>query len=229
VATLVTPLHPQVSITFDPFLYLPVPLPQKQKVLPVFYFAREPHSKPIKVRSKSLTSTLGYSTESGSPTPLTVSLLPQFLVSVSKENSSASEVLDSLSQSVHVKPENLRLTEVCLSFPSLLNIWTCVCTYSIDNVCSHWHLYTCEYVCDCINTGFVLLFEALLKLSVGLCNRGASVPSHHQALFFWWWILTALPSSDKEHELQDYPATCYGCASILLFSHFISNLHAGLP
>lgn len=46
----VPPLCPQVSITFDPFLYLPVPLPQKQKVLPVFYFAREPHSKPVKVR-----------------------------------------------------------------------------------------------------------------------------------------------------------------------------------
>ncbi|XP_075403454.1 ubiquitin carboxyl-terminal hydrolase 19 isoform X5 [Tenrec ecaudatus] len=80
---LVCPVCTKVSITFDPFLYLPVPLPQKQKVLPVFYFAREPHSKPIK-----------------------------FLVSVSKENSSASEVLDSLSQSVHVKPENLRLAEV---------------------------------------------------------------------------------------------------------------------
>ncbi|OWK02881.1 hypothetical protein Celaphus_00010507 [Cervus elaphus hippelaphus] len=79
---LVCPVCAKVSITFDPFLYLPVPLPQKQKVLPVFYFAREPHSKPIK-----------------------------FLVSVSKENSSASEVLDSLSQSVHVKPENLRLAE----------------------------------------------------------------------------------------------------------------------
>ena len=45
------PVPLQVSITFDPFLYLPVPLPQKQKVLPVFYFAREPHSKPIKVRT----------------------------------------------------------------------------------------------------------------------------------------------------------------------------------
>ncbi|XP_062056836.1 ubiquitin carboxyl-terminal hydrolase 19 isoform X16 [Lepus europaeus] len=80
---LVCPVCAKVSITFDPFLYLPVPLPQKQKVLPVFYFAREPHSKPVK-----------------------------FLVSVSKESSSASEVLDSLSQSVHVKPENLRLAEV---------------------------------------------------------------------------------------------------------------------
>lgn len=39
----------QVSITFDPFLYLPVPLPQKQKVLSVFYYAKEPHKKPIKV------------------------------------------------------------------------------------------------------------------------------------------------------------------------------------
>nr|XP_054406772.1 ubiquitin carboxyl-terminal hydrolase 19 isoform X32 [Pongo abelii] len=80
---LVCPVCAKVSITFDPFLYLPVPLPQKQKVLPVFYFAREPHSKPIK-----------------------------FLVSISKENSTASEVLDSLSQNVHVKPENLRLAEV---------------------------------------------------------------------------------------------------------------------
>lgn len=40
----------QVSITFDPFLYLPVPLPQKQKVLTVYYFAKEPHKKPIKVK-----------------------------------------------------------------------------------------------------------------------------------------------------------------------------------
>ncbi|MEJ1285810.1 ubiquitin specific peptidase 19 [Cricetulus griseus] len=46
---LVCPVCAKVSITFDPFLYLPVPLPQKQKVLPIFYFAREPHSKPIKV------------------------------------------------------------------------------------------------------------------------------------------------------------------------------------
>ena len=54
----VTPLAPvllsQVSITFDPFLYLPVPLPQKQKVLTVFYFAKEPHKKPVKVRGACL-------------------------------------------------------------------------------------------------------------------------------------------------------------------------------
>ncbi|XP_053705774.1 ubiquitin carboxyl-terminal hydrolase 19 isoform X1 [Synchiropus splendidus] len=80
---LVCPTCSKVSITFDPFLYLPVPLPQKQKVLSVFYFAKEPHKKPIK-----------------------------FLVSVSKENSCTAEVLESISRSVRVKPENLRLAEV---------------------------------------------------------------------------------------------------------------------
>uniref|UniRef100_A0A8C0HQZ3 Ubiquitin carboxyl-terminal hydrolase 19 n=1 Tax=Buteo japonicus TaxID=224669 RepID=A0A8C0HQZ3_9AVES len=80
---LVCPVCSKVSITFDPFLYLPVPLPQKQKVLTVYYFAKEPHKKPIK-----------------------------FLVSISKENSSAMEVLDSVAHSVRVKPENLRLAEV---------------------------------------------------------------------------------------------------------------------
>ncbi|XP_053576788.1 ubiquitin carboxyl-terminal hydrolase 19 isoform X2 [Bombina bombina] len=80
---LVCPVCSKVSITFDPFLYLPVPLPQKQKVLTVYYFAKEPHRKPIK-----------------------------FLVSISKDNSSAAEVLESISQSVRVKAENLKLAEV---------------------------------------------------------------------------------------------------------------------
>uniref|UniRef100_A0A671Q0T7 ubiquitinyl hydrolase 1 n=1 Tax=Sinocyclocheilus anshuiensis TaxID=1608454 RepID=A0A671Q0T7_9TELE len=80
---LVCPVCSKVSITFDPFLYLPVPLPQKQKVLTVFYFAKDPHKKPVK-----------------------------FLVSVSKVNSSTTEVLESISRSVRNKPENLRLAEV---------------------------------------------------------------------------------------------------------------------
>uniref|UniRef100_A0A8C0HEW2 ubiquitinyl hydrolase 1 n=1 Tax=Chelonoidis abingdonii TaxID=106734 RepID=A0A8C0HEW2_CHEAB len=80
---LVCPVCSKVSITFDPFLYLPVPLPQKQKVLTVYYFAKEPHKKPVK-----------------------------FLVSISKENSSAVEVLESVAHSMRVKPENLRLAEV---------------------------------------------------------------------------------------------------------------------
>ncbi|XP_063797176.1 ubiquitin carboxyl-terminal hydrolase 19 isoform X3 [Pseudophryne corroboree] len=80
---LVCPVCAKVSITFDPFLYLPVPLPQKQKVLTVYYFAKEPHKKPVK-----------------------------FLVSISKENSNAADVLESISQSVRVKTENLKLAEV---------------------------------------------------------------------------------------------------------------------
>ncbi|XP_053156920.1 ubiquitin carboxyl-terminal hydrolase 19 isoform X2 [Hemicordylus capensis] len=80
---LVCPVCSKVSITFDPFLYLPVPLPQKQKVLTIYYFAKEPHKKPVK-----------------------------FLVSISKENSTAMEVLDSVSHSMRVNPENLRLAEV---------------------------------------------------------------------------------------------------------------------
>uniref|UniRef100_A0A667XDC3 ubiquitinyl hydrolase 1 n=1 Tax=Myripristis murdjan TaxID=586833 RepID=A0A667XDC3_9TELE len=49
----------------------------------LFYFAKEPHKKPIK-----------------------------FLCSVSKENSSTAEVLESISRNVRIKPENLRLAEV---------------------------------------------------------------------------------------------------------------------
>lgn len=44
-------------------------------------------------------------------------------MSVSKENSSASEVLDALAQRVHVQPENLRLTEVCPSFRAPCGRW----------------------------------------------------------------------------------------------------------
>ncbi|XP_043934426.1 ubiquitin carboxyl-terminal hydrolase 19 [Protopterus annectens] len=80
---LVCPTCAKVSITFDPFLYLPVPLPQKQKLLTVFYFAKEPHRKPTK-----------------------------FLVSVSKENATAADIIESISRSTRVNPENLCLTEV---------------------------------------------------------------------------------------------------------------------
>lgn len=49
----------------------------------------------------------------------------QFLVSISKENSSAMEVLDSVAHSVRVKPENLRLAEV-----RVLTGWSCGCPNS---------------------------------------------------------------------------------------------------
>uniref|UniRef100_UPI00398EBC02 ubiquitin carboxyl-terminal hydrolase 19 isoform X2 n=1 Tax=Pristiophorus japonicus TaxID=55135 RepID=UPI00398EBC02 len=80
---LVCPMCFKVSITFDPFLYLSVPLPQKQKLLTVYFFAKEPHKKPIKI-----------------------------LVSVSKENASATDIFDTISRNLKVKADTLRLAEV---------------------------------------------------------------------------------------------------------------------
>ncbi|XP_069798500.1 uncharacterized protein usp19 [Narcine bancroftii] len=80
---LVCPMCFKVSITFDPFLYLSVPLPQKQKLLTVFFFAKEPHMKPVKI-----------------------------LVSVSKENASATDIFDAVSRNMRVKIDTLRLAEV---------------------------------------------------------------------------------------------------------------------
>ncbi|XP_060095352.1 ubiquitin carboxyl-terminal hydrolase 19 isoform X2 [Heteronotia binoei] len=112
-STLVCPVCSKVSITFDPFLYLPVPLPQKQKVLTVYYFAKEPHKKPVK-----------------------------FLVSISKENSTAMEVLESISHSTRVNPENLRLAEV---------------------IKNHFHrMHLPSHSLDCVSpTDLLLCFEVL--------------------------------------------------------------------
>ncbi|XP_034028051.1 ubiquitin carboxyl-terminal hydrolase 19 isoform X2 [Thalassophryne amazonica] len=130
---LVCPTCCKVSITFDPFLYLPVPLPQKQKVLSVFYFAKEPHKKPVK-----------------------------FLVSVSKENSSTAEVLDSISKNVRVKPENLRLAEVgkCrfqrIFLPS----------HSLDTVSSSDMLFCFEVLSKDLAKERVFLFQVQQRLQV---------------------------------------------------------------
>lgn len=56
-------------------------------------------------------------------------------MSVSKENSSASEVLDALAQRVHVQPENLRLTEVGPSSRAP-NMWTRVLPASGLGTCT---------------------------------------------------------------------------------------------
>uniref|UniRef100_A0AAX7W6E3 ubiquitinyl hydrolase 1 n=1 Tax=Astatotilapia calliptera TaxID=8154 RepID=A0AAX7W6E3_ASTCA len=122
-----------VSITFDPFLYLPVPLPQKQKVLSVFYFAKEPHKKPIK-----------------------------FLVSVSKESSSTAEVLESISRSVRVKPENLRLAEVGKNrFQRMF-----LPTHSLDTVSSSDMLFCFEVLSKDLAKERVVLFKVQQKLQV---------------------------------------------------------------
>ncbi|XP_068452984.1 ubiquitin carboxyl-terminal hydrolase 19 isoform X2 [Clinocottus analis] len=130
---LVCPTCSKVSITFDPFLYLPVPLPQKQKVLSVFYFAKEPHKKPIK-----------------------------FLVSVSKENSSTTEVLDSISRNVRVKPENLRLAEVGKNrFQRMF-----LPTHSLDTVSSSDTLFCFEVLSKDMAKERVVLLRVQQRLQV---------------------------------------------------------------
>lgn len=130
---LVCPTCSKVSITFDPFLYLPVPLPQKQKVLSVFYFAKEPHKKPIK-----------------------------FLVSVSKENSSTAEVLESISRSVRVKPENLRLAEVGKSrFQRMF-----LSSHSLDTVSSSDMLFCFEVLSKDMAKERVVLLRVQQRLQV---------------------------------------------------------------
>ncbi|XP_054627537.1 ubiquitin carboxyl-terminal hydrolase 19-like [Dunckerocampus dactyliophorus] len=130
---LVCPTCSKVSITFDPFLYLPVPLPQKQKVLSVFYFAKEPHKKPIK-----------------------------FLVSVSKENSSTAEVLESISRSVRVKPENLRLAEVAKnSFQRMF-----LPSHSLDTVSSSDMLFCFEVLSKDMAKERVFLLRVQQRLQV---------------------------------------------------------------
>ncbi|GFO28835.1 ubiquitin carboxyl-terminal hydrolase 19, partial [Plakobranchus ocellatus] len=47
---LVCPRCGKVSITFDPFLYMSVPLPKKKKVIPVHFIWKESYKKPIKIR-----------------------------------------------------------------------------------------------------------------------------------------------------------------------------------
>ncbi|XP_029290902.1 LOW QUALITY PROTEIN: ubiquitin carboxyl-terminal hydrolase 19 [Cottoperca gobio] len=130
---LVCPTCSKVSITFDPFLYLPVPLPQKQKVLSVFYFAKEPHKKPIK-----------------------------FLVSVSKENSSTAEVLESISRNVRIKPENLRLAEVGKNRFQRMFLWS----HSLDTVSSSDILFCFEVLSKDMAKERVVLLRVQQRLQV---------------------------------------------------------------
>jgi len=41
----------QVSITFDPFLYLSLPMPKRQRLLPVTFMWRDAYKKPVRVGS----------------------------------------------------------------------------------------------------------------------------------------------------------------------------------
>lgn len=50
-STLVCPECNKVSVTFDPFCYLSVPLPvSKERVMEVFFVSLDPYAKPVQVR-----------------------------------------------------------------------------------------------------------------------------------------------------------------------------------
>ncbi|CAN0067815.1 unnamed protein product [Lampetra planeri] len=80
---LVCPVCGHVSITFDPFLYLPVPLPQRQRVLPVYFLPREPYRRPVKLS-----------------------------VRVRQVNAHGTEVIKFVAERMKVHPDNLRLVQV---------------------------------------------------------------------------------------------------------------------
>ncbi|XP_078597209.1 ubiquitin carboxyl-terminal hydrolase 19-like isoform X2 [Branchiostoma floridae x Branchiostoma japonicum] len=46
-STLVCPVCSKVSVTFDPFAYLSVPLPKKQRTISVYFQSRNPANKPV--------------------------------------------------------------------------------------------------------------------------------------------------------------------------------------
>lgn len=79
---LVCPVCDKVSITFDPFLYLSVPLPKKVRVIPIVFFAKDPFCRPIKHN-----------------------------LSV-HQDATTDDLKDKLSKVFKVEPENLRIFEV---------------------------------------------------------------------------------------------------------------------
>uniref|UniRef100_UPI00358F1FD1 ubiquitin carboxyl-terminal hydrolase 19 isoform X2 n=1 Tax=Myxine glutinosa TaxID=7769 RepID=UPI00358F1FD1 len=79
---LVCPVCAKVSITFDPFLHLPVPLLQQLRSLSLFFFPRNPTKSPVRIT-----------------------------VNVGKR-AYAVEVTDFVAQKMHVQPDSLRLVEV---------------------------------------------------------------------------------------------------------------------
>lgn len=120
--------------------------------------------------------------EAGPPPPLDL-FSSQFLVSVSKENSSASEVLDSLSQSVHVKPENLRLAEARLSLPGL----------SAARAHARGHCPLDMHTSSCVHTDTVACSWGTAGVGAE-CQWRPQLPSCSPC---GWWCPAAFPSSDS--------------------------------
>lgn len=79
---LVCPVCGKVSITFDPFLYLSVPLPKKVRIIPIVFFAKDPFQRPVKYNLS----------------------VPQ--------DATADDLKEKLAKVFKTEPENLRIFEV---------------------------------------------------------------------------------------------------------------------
>lgn len=102
---LVCPVCHKVSITFDPFLYLSVPLPKKKRALPIFYFSKDPCCRPIKY----------------------VVMLPQ--------DATVEDLKEKVSHKTGVNPADLRVFEVYKNkFHKILGKGTSLSTVTLNDV-----------------------------------------------------------------------------------------------
>ncbi|CAN8025440.1 unnamed protein product [Ixodes persulcatus] len=81
-STVICPECQKVSINFDPFLYLSVPLPKKQKIFVVHFYRWDPDQVPIKLRLRL------------------------------NQDARVEDLKDEIFKKTHVSPRNLRLLEV---------------------------------------------------------------------------------------------------------------------
>ncbi|CAN8025446.1 unnamed protein product [Ixodes persulcatus] len=81
-STVICPECQKVSINFDPFLYLSVPLPKKQKIFVVHFYHWDPDQVPIKLRLRL------------------------------NQDARVEDLKDEIFKKTHVSPRNLRLLEV---------------------------------------------------------------------------------------------------------------------
>ncbi|EEC16544.1 ubiquitin specific protease, putative, partial [Ixodes scapularis] len=81
-STVICPECQKVSINFDPFLYLSVPLPKKQKIFVVHFYRWDPDQVPIKLRLRL------------------------------NQDARVEDLKDEIFKKTHVSPKNLRVLEV---------------------------------------------------------------------------------------------------------------------
>ena len=91
----------QKSIKFDPFLFLPLPLPKSKRPLSVFCQLSDPYSLPIKVRSQLHL-----------PLLLLIFIILKVVVQISTERARAAEVFKQVSTTLKVTQDKVTTSDV---------------------------------------------------------------------------------------------------------------------